>query len=171
MQTLVDTLNSPLPEPSSGMVKSAPQLSSETTRPAHSELLEEDFPNIQMDYPGQNHDLEYDPARDLFKAVDEQGTIIEETDVLNGGHEKKTEMDLGTPKPKTISANILREIEGLPASSPINDALMLDVAARMIGRARLRRPHLPRRRRARMIFREICDAGYDGRAGDKEDEV
>lgn len=42
---------------------------------------------------------------------------IDVADASNGTHEKKTEMELGTPRPKTISAKMLREMEGLPAGS------------------------------------------------------
>lgn len=71
-----------------------------------------------MDYPEQNEDMEYNPVMGLLDAMDEQINFIEDADVSNGAHEKKTEMQLGTPK---------------PANSPINDALMLDVPARMMG--------------------------------------
>lgn len=47
---------------------------------------------------------------------------------------KRPEMELGIPKPK-ISAKILREIKGLPAGSPINEAAMLDEAARMMAKS------------------------------------
>lgn len=36
------------------------------------EPLDEVLPDIQIDYPEQNDDLEYDPAMDLLKAMDEQ---------------------------------------------------------------------------------------------------
>lgn len=97
-------------------------------------------------------DMEYDPAMDLLKAMDEQVNVIEDADASIGAREKKAEMELGTAKPKTNSAKMLREMEGSPAGSPVNDALMLDVAA--WGAARRRRPHLPRKIRVRRIFRE-----------------
>ena len=34
--------------------------------------------------------------------MDEQVNVIEDAEASDGAHEKKTEMELGTPKPKTI---------------------------------------------------------------------
>ena len=141
------------------MEEPAPQQLTENGQLSQAEPLDEVFPDIQIDYPKQNEDLEYHPAMDLLEAMDEQGSIIGDADASNGTHEKKAEMELATPKPKTISAKVLREMDGLPAGSPINEALMLDVTARMIAESTSKDAASAEKKKPAEIFRERLRCG------------